>query len=146
MVFVEFDYSKWPRLHIVFSETPMDNEEFDDYTNEFRAALRYAESRGEKISIIFDTTIMTGTMGPKYLIAQAKFLGKCKPLLETALACSAVITPEWIKPWIDAVMNLHKPTRPNKIVSSASGALKFTDSYIAGGVGIDRDDVLDFII
>jgi hypothetical protein len=145
MVFVEFDYSAWPRLNIIFAETPMDNEEFDDYTNEFKAALNYAESRREEISIVFDTTTMRGTMGPKYLIAQAKFLGKCKPLLATVLACSAVVTPEWVRPWIDAVMTIHKPTKPNKIVSSTAEALKFTDTYVKGGSGIDRDDVLDFI-
>ena len=145
MVFVEFDYSEWPRLSIVFSETPMDNEEFDDYTNEFKAALKYAESRNEKISIIFDTATMRGTMGPKYLIAQAKFLGKCKSQISVSLACSAVITPEWVKPWVDAVMNIHKPTRPNKIVSSRQLAETFTNSYTMGGTGVDRDDVLDFI-
>ncbi len=145
MVFVEFDYSEWPRLNIIFSETPMDNEEFDDYTKEFKAALSYAESRGEEISIIFDTTTMTGTMGPKYLIAQAKFLGKCKPLIKKSLACSAVITPEWVKPWVDAVMNIHKPTKPNKIVSSTAEALNFTNTFVVGGFGTDRDDILDFI-
>ena len=108
MVFVEFDESKYPIVHVKFNGSIQTDEDFLAFTNKWEELY----DRGQEFIFMFDTSNM-GYMGFKYCFRMSSFINKLKKRDTQYLKRSIIyVNGRWTKFLLWIIFKIQSPVAP----------------------------------
>lgn len=126
MSFARYSISKWPVVVVTFrKDSKVTDAEFDDHLRQFEELL----AGSEPFRIIYDMSNVP--MIPISMLSkQIDMLKRNKKRIQAVLDCSAiVITNRLVHFLLDALFNVYKFTKPNKVFENMDDARAWVTDF-----------------